>query len=125
MRIDASDDEKPVVKRGDWLVDERYGLVEVGGWSDAQLSWPYRKKTGTRSLILCGRLANDVRTKSETYICHAYGVGSVTVWSWRKALGVGRVTDGTRQLLRDNTGVLIDCRVCSHGFLTNFILQNT
>lgn len=90
MRIDASDDEKPVVKRGDWLVDERYGLVKVGGWSDAPLSWPYRKKTGTRSLILCGKLAKDVRTKSEIYI-----------------------------------GVLIDCRVCSHGFLTNFILQNT
>lgn len=99
MRIDASDDEKPVVKRGDWLVDERYGLVKVGGWSDAPLSWPYRKKTGTRSLILCGKLAKDVRTKSEIYICYAYGVGSVTLtWTFQIAPDC-RVGAGTYALV--------------------------
>lgn len=97
--------EIPSAKRGDWLLDERYGLVEVGGWTDAAIPWPYRKKTGRRSLILCGKLVDDVRNKSETYICNAYGVGAVTVWAWRKALGVGRMTDGTRNLLRLNTGV--------------------
>lgn len=95
----------PIAKRGDWLMDERYGLVEVGGWTDAPIPWPYRKKTGRRSLILCGKLAEDVRSKSEIWVCNAYGVGSVTVWAWRQALGVGRITDGTRKLLQLNTGV--------------------
>lgn len=95
----------PVAERGDWLPDERYGLVEVGGWTDAAIPWPYRKKTGRRSLILCGKLVDDVRSKSETYICNAYGIGVVTVWHWRQALGVGRITEGTRKLLQSNTGV--------------------
>jgi RNA polymerase sigma factor (sigma-70 family) len=42
-----------------------------------------------------------VRTESELAIAEHWGVGLTTVWSWRKALGVGRMTEGTRELYRE------------------------
>jgi len=46
----------PVVRVGDALDDERFGRVIVGGWTDAPISWPRRKKTGSHSPVLCGDL---------------------------------------------------------------------
>lgn len=95
----------PSCRLGDWIDDEIEGCVEVGGWTAAPLSWPRRKKTGRASLILTSELARAVRTESSEAIQHWWGVGEVTVWKWRKALGVERVTDGTRKLLQERTGV--------------------
>ena len=95
----------PLVRRGDWLDDEIVGLVQVGGNTDALIPWPYRLKPGKMSLILCGDLVEAVLIESESAICHHWGVGVVTVWKWRKALGVDRVTEGTRRLLQEKTGV--------------------
>ena len=47
----------PACRKGDWLVDELDGLTEVGGWTDAPISWPRRKKGGRPSLILTAELA--------------------------------------------------------------------
>lgn len=38
-------------------------------------------------------------------VCYWWGVGPTKVWQWRQALGVDRVTDGTRRLLQERTGV--------------------
>lgn len=89
----------PPCKRGDWIEDERFGLIEVGGWTAAPIAWPYRKRAGSPSLILTEDLARAVRTESEQAIAEHWGVGLTTVWSWRKALGVGRITRGTRAIL--------------------------
>lgn len=93
---------------GDLLDDEVDGRVEVGGWTSAPISWPRRKKTGRPSLILTPELARAVRMESVEAVCYWWGVGATKVWMWRKALGVGRVTDGTRQLLQARTGVPAD-----------------
>ena len=88
----------PRVRRGDTLSCEIRGLVEVGGYTTAPIPWPRVKKTGRACLILCGDLVRAVRTESELAIAEHWGVGLTTIWSWRKALGVGRMTEGTREL---------------------------
>lgn len=101
----ASPYTQPQAKPGDWLDDEIEGRLQVGGWTDAPLPWPRRKKTGRPSLILTAELARAVRHESVEAICHWWGVGPTKVWMWRQALGVGRITTGTRQLLQERTGV--------------------
>lgn len=96
---------QPQVKAGDWLDDEIEGRLVVGGWTDSPLPWPRRKKTGRPALIFTAELARAVRTESVEAVCHWWGVGPTKVWMWRQALGVGRVTAGTRQLLQERTGV--------------------
>lgn len=95
----------PGVAVGDWIDDEIEGRIEVGGWTAAPISWPRRKKTGRASLILTAELARAVRIESVDAICHWWGVRPTKVWMWRKALGVERVTEGTRLLLQERTGV--------------------
>lgn len=50
----------PRCRPGDWLDDEIDGRLEVGGWTDAPIPWPRRKKTGRAALILTGELARAV-----------------------------------------------------------------
>lgn len=95
----------PDAQRGDWIEDAVQGRVEVGGLTSAPVPWPYRRKAGRASLILTGDLVRAVETESVAAICTNWGVGAVTVWSWRRALGIGRVTTGTRKLLQEVTGV--------------------
>src|SRR5262245_52945625 len=59
------------------------------------------KKGGRKSLIVFGALARAVRRESEIAICHWWGVSVTTVWTWRKALGVPQVNEGTARLYRD------------------------
>lgn len=98
----------PAVRAGDWLDDEIDGRLEVGGWTVAPLSWPRRRKNGRPALILTAELARAVRIESVEAVCYWWGVGATKVWMWRQALGVGRVTDGTRALLQERTGVPAD-----------------
>lgn len=95
----------PRCRPGDWLDDEIDGRLEVGGWTDAPIPWPRRKKTGRAALILTGELARAVRTESVSAIRHHWGVGATKVWMWRQALGVGQTTPGTRKLKQERTGV--------------------
>lgn len=95
----------PPCRVGDWIDDEIDGRLEVGGWTTAPISWPRRKKTGKASLILTEELARAVRAESSEAIAFWWGVSTAKVWMWRKALGVGRVTEGTRKLLQERTGV--------------------
>lgn len=95
----------PPCTKGDWISDDTEGLTEVGGMTSAPIPWPRRKKTGRASLILCGDLVRAVKTESVEAICHWWGVGPTKVWMWRQALGVDRVTPGTRLLLQERTGV--------------------
>lgn len=95
----------PRARVGDWLDDEIDGKLVVGGWTDAPLPWPRRKKTGRHALIFTAELVRAVRVESVEAICHWWGVGPTKVWMWRQALGVGRLTDGTRLLLQERTGV--------------------
>ena len=89
----------PACHRGSWIDDVIDGRIEVGGWTDAPLSWPRRKKRGRAALILTDELARAVRTESAAAICHWWGVSQTKVWQWRQALGV-RTTPGSQRIAR-------------------------
>jgi hypothetical protein len=84
----------PAVRRGDTLSDEALGWVKVGGVHDAPIPWPYMRARGRHRLILCGDLVRAVRTEAAIVVGAWWGVAPVTVWKWRKTLGVGHITPG-------------------------------
>lgn len=73
----------------------------MAGRSDAPIPWPFRKGQGRPSCILCGDLIRAVKTESEIAVAHHWGVDKKTVWAWRKALDVPRMTKGGTQLAID------------------------
>lgn len=79
--------------------------VIIVGYSDARIPWPLGRRRGksVRSLVVCGQLVEAVRRESNLAIQHWFGVSQWTVWHWRIALGVGRVTPGTSKLRSDYT----------------------
>lgn len=93
----------PAVRPGDTVTCEyRDRDVVVGEMSGGPIPWPTARKRGRTGPILCGDLVRAVRTESEVAVAHWWGVGRELVYRWRKALGVGRVTGGTRRLQRDH-----------------------
>ncbi len=83
----------PKVRRRGRLFDEVHGTVVVGRFSDAEILWP--KRWGRNSLVLCGDLTRAVRRESAIAISHWWGVSRAVVGRWRRALGVGKYTEGT------------------------------
>jgi hypothetical protein len=75
------------------------GWVTVDGITRGPIRWPYVQQLGgKRSLILCGELERAVRTESVQAVMHYWGVSRTAVRRWRRTIGVGRFTEGTRQL---------------------------
>lgn len=66
--------------------------------TDALISWPLARSGNTDTLIVCGDLARAVRTEAAIAAAYHWGVHSSTVSKWRRALGVPRMTNGTRRL---------------------------
>jgi len=62
--------------------------VRVAGMTDAPIPWPHTLVKGGRPMILCGDLVKAIRVESAVAMKHHFGVGSDTVWKWRKKLGV-------------------------------------
>lgn len=96
----------PAAKTGDKVYcHARDKDVVCGGLVECPIGpWPRVRKTGRPALILCGDLVRAVQTESELAVAHWWGVSPTTVWAWRKALGVGRVTEGTSALVTENPG---------------------
>jgi hypothetical protein len=78
------------------------GEIEVVGLTDAPVPWPVGKLGAHKSMILYADLARAVRREAALAVAHWWGVTPQTVRVWRKALGEGAVTEGTRRLKRDN-----------------------
>ena len=78
------------------------GEVEVVGLHEALVPWPVGKRGRAKSLVVFKDLARAVRRESEVAVAHHWGVDKQTVGKWRKALGVGRVTEGTSKRLSDH-----------------------
>jgi hypothetical protein len=73
-------------------------MVRVDTITDAPIMWPAKRFTNRPTLIVCGDLVRAVRKESATAVAHHWGVSMLTVWTWRKALGVGHVNPGTSAL---------------------------
>ena len=89
----------PKCALGDKLPCEYRGQeVTVKGMSDAPIQWPCTRRNRNASPILCGDLIRAVRTESEQAVAYHWGVNLNVVWRWRRALNVGRMTNGSRRL---------------------------
>lgn len=84
----------PRVKIGGKLTCTIRGEVVVTSISDGRIPWPrgFAANRGT-AMVLCGDLEKAVRNETAAAVRHWWGVGSDTVWKWRKALGA-KVTPG-------------------------------
>jgi hypothetical protein len=76
------------------------GPVKIVGLTAGRIPWP-KGRSGKRAqaIILYGALAQAVCRESAQAVMHWFGVGSDTVWKWRKALGVEETNAGTSALL--------------------------
>src|SRR5262245_7379723 len=87
----------PRVKLGTVLSCEyRNDDVIVVGYSDAPIPWPVgrRRGKGARGLVVFGALAEAVRRESAQAVAGHWGVSTLTVWQWRRELGVPRENEG-------------------------------
>jgi hypothetical protein len=78
------------------------GEVVIVGLSEAPIPWPLCKVGKWHRPVVYKGLARAVRRESEQAVAHHWGVGHCPAWQWRKALGVGATTEGTRRLRRDH-----------------------
>src|SRR5262245_55629584 len=72
------------------------GEMVITGMTDAPIPWPMgcrRGGGGRHSLVVYKDLAKAVGRESNLAICHWWSVCPTAVWKWRKALGVGAVTE--------------------------------
>ncbi len=94
----------PAAERGD-RIDclVRDCTMIVTGWTDAPISWPRGcrggRSPGSPSVIVDEELARAVQHESATAISYWWGVSTVTVVKWRRALGVDRRNNEGTQVL--------------------------
>jgi hypothetical protein len=67
-----------------------------------RIPWPQTIVHNNRTIILTGDLVKAVRRESEIAVAYWWGVTPQTVTVWRKALGVGRATEGSTRLWQMN-----------------------
>jgi len=82
------------------------GLVTVHAWRDGgSMMWPTclrpGRSQGREAMIVCGDLIRALRREAATAIARHWGVSIQTVRRWRRALDIGRYTEGTRALLAE------------------------
>jgi hypothetical protein len=94
----------PSVRVGDRSVCQIRGRVEIVGLTDARIPWPIGRKirNGDHSTatVLCGDLVEALKKEATGAVCYWWGVSQITVWRWRKALGIKGKTEGTRRAKR-------------------------
>ncbi len=93
----------PRVSVGDSIICQIRGELRVHSWSDrGAIMWPLGiregKSPGRPSLVLTGDLVRAVETESAIAVARHWGTTWRTVRVWRRALGVGRMTEGSRRL---------------------------
>ena len=92
----------PRFRYGDVAFCAVRGAVMLVGLSAGRIPWPVGQRGSAKSLAVFGGLAEAVRRESATAVCHWWGVTAQTVSRWRRALGVGPVTEGTHRLKSAN-----------------------
>jgi hypothetical protein len=92
----------PRFRRGDTVFCDVRGEVVLVGLSAGRTPWPVGQRGSARSLAVFGGLAEAVRRESATAVCYWWGITAQTVTRWRRALGVGPVTEGTHRLKSAN-----------------------
>lgn len=114
----------PACEVGSSLTCAAAGRVTVAGMTSAPVPWPYRNTGGTaKSLILCGTLERAVRSEAAQAVAYHWGVDRSKVRDWRRLLGVTRVTQGTKEVLRTLAPEKLSRTARASGGKTSGILQ--
>jgi hypothetical protein len=92
----------PRFRYGQTVRCEVNGPVVIVGISAAPIPWPVCKRGKWLVPVVYRDLAKAVRREAEQAVAYWWRVGKWSVNQWRKALGVGAVTEGTSRLKRDN-----------------------
>jgi hypothetical protein len=94
--------QAPRFRVGGTLTCELRGAVTVTGVSKAPIPWPQvHAKPRRPSLVVCGGLSKALRRESGIAIAHWWGSHPVTVYEWRRRLGLSGVANrGMAQLNR-------------------------
>jgi hypothetical protein len=91
----------PPSRIGDFLQDERYGLVEVTGYTGGRIPWPTvgkRYTRGQRAIILCSPLTEALKLESVTAIRYWWGVSKTTVARWKRTVKAPPRSEGSQRL---------------------------
>ena len=90
----------PAFKYGARVEDLARGEVKIVRLSAGKIPWPIAGKRcrGDLSHVLYRDLARAVRRESALAVGHWWGVCPATVRKWRRALGIGRATEGDHLL---------------------------
>lgn len=90
----------PRFKIGDVVTCGMRGDVRIVGLTDAKIPWPIGQVPGkgARGPVVYADLERALRVESNVAICHWWGVTGQTVRKWRRAIGVGPHTEGSRRL---------------------------
>jgi hypothetical protein len=81
------------------------GWVKIVGLSAGRIPWPKGRRPGQAresAIILFDCLVDAVRRESAQAIRYWWGVGSDTVWKWRKAVDAEPTNEGTRRLKHEH-----------------------
>lgn len=96
----------PRVRVGEYVTDEARGLVRVHSWTEAgALMWPRGiangPSPGRPALIVMGDLVRALHREAAVAVMRHWGVSNQQVRRWRRAIGVGPYTEGTRRVLAE------------------------
>jgi len=95
----------PRFRYGDTVFCERIGDAVITGLSDGPIPWPIGKRVGggmkSNAILLYGDLVRAVRKEAAQAVGYWWGIGTDTLWKWRKALGVEANNVATRRLRHD------------------------
>jgi hypothetical protein len=86
---------------GGFLEDERFGLVEVSGYTGGRIPWPTvgrRYTRGKRAIILCSPLTEALKLESVTAIRYWWGVSRTTVARWKRTVNARPRSEGSQRL---------------------------
>jgi hypothetical protein len=99
----------PVYRIGDSLACAVRGRLTVAGTTDGPIPWPYAAGPGgCRLLIVTPELERAVATESAQAVAYHWSIDRKVVSEWRKALAVGRRTEGTRRRYAELAGGRLD-----------------
>lgn len=90
----------PKCRIGDIVQCAVRGDVRIVAISGGKIPWPIAQRLGERArgFVIYEGLEAALRRESGVAICHWWGIYKMTVSRWKKALGIGPETEGSRRL---------------------------
>jgi hypothetical protein len=71
----------------------------VAGMTDRRIPWPFARRSGRRTPIVCGELVRAIRQEAAVATGYRWGVCSDLTMKWRRSLGAQEQTnEGSKRL---------------------------